>query len=239
MRKNAALSAIAPLVFLLFSPIFVLGALDAPTPLYPTASDSPVWKGQIKFQWQTDAPFSQYHINLPNGEALEEILASLEKIITGLPIGEYSWAARSCSNTEGTECGGWSAIQTFEIAPAPDEFSRGLISCGRNVDDTSTPGYDESDPCEIKHIFLLLKSLLDFILWKVSLATLLVLAVITGATSYFSLGGPNALARIKTTFRSFFVGFLVLMFAWMLVNIVLMLFGFQSEFFGTWWEISF
>ncbi|MDP4007109.1 MAG: hypothetical protein Q8P55_00740, partial [bacterium] len=74
---------------------------------------------------------------------------------------------------------------------------------------------------------------------RVSLFVLLLLAVITGATSYFSLGGPNALARIKTVFRSFFVGFLVLVFAWTFVNIILMLFGFQFEFFGKWWEISF
>jgi hypothetical protein len=222
-------------------PGFAFGALDAPILLYPTASDSPVWKGKIVFKWRTDSAFSQYHINLPNGEALEETIASLEKTTTGLQIGEYSWAARSCNSSQGADlnCGAWSAIEAFEIAPAPDEFSGGLIPCGREVDDASTPGYDESDPCGIFHIFLLLKNLLDFILWKVSLSVLLILAVITGATSYFSLGGPNALARIKTVFRSFFVGFFILMFAWMFVNIILMLFGFQFKFFGKWWEISF
>ncbi len=224
---------------LVLMPEFALGALNIPTLLYPTASDSPVWKGRIGFKWQTNAPFSQYNINLPSGEALKETTASLEKTITGLSIGKYSWAARSCSNVEGTDCGGWSPTKAFEIAPAPDEFSGGLIPCGREVDDTSTPGYDESEPCGIQHIFLLLKNLLDFILWKVSLLVLLILAVITGATSYFSFGGPNALKRIKTVFKSFFVGFLILMFAWFGVNLVLNLLEFQTQLFGKWWEIFF
>jgi PKD repeat protein len=159
-------------------------------------------------------------------------------------MGQYEWKTLSClddrcegppetKTTWSNDGVGWklSALQ-------PLSAGAGLVPCGRLSNNDATP-YDETEKCELKHVGLLLQNLLDFILWKVSLFILLVLAVITGATSYFSLGGPNALARIKTVFKSFFVGFLILMFAWMFVNIILMLFGFQFEFFGTWWELSF
>ncbi|MDO8474118.1 MAG: hypothetical protein Q7S62_00995 [bacterium] len=225
---------------LVFDPGFVFGALDTPTLLYPTVSDSPVWKGKIEFRWNaTGAPFYKYFIDLPDGSAKTAIVPSSLVTIYGLEPGTYHWRVSACDDGQGAGCVVWSGDETFEIVLAPAEFSGGLIPCGREVDDASTPGYDESDPCGISHIFLLLKNLLDFVLWKVSLFVLLILTVITGATSYFSLGGPNALARIKTVFRSFLVGFLVMVFAWMLVNIILTLFGFQSKFFGKWWEISF
>jgi hypothetical protein len=175
------------------------------------------------------------------------LVVEVEKIISSnsfeLPycVGKYKWAVRSCLD-ESCSVASPALLQDAPIwtlaALQPPPTGVGLVPCGKPTNEPATP-YDETDSCQPKHILLLLQNLLDFILWKVSLFVLLILAVMTGATSYFSLGGPNALARIKTVFRSFFVGFLILMFAWMFVNIVLMLFGFQFEFFGRWWEISF
>jgi hypothetical protein len=153
--------------------------------------------------------------------------------------GEYEWLVLSCADEDcNVKAAAPATLWKFTAAKQTSEENAGLVPCGKTIDHTNTP-FDETEPCELKHAGFLLQNLLDFILWKVSLFVLLILAVITGATSYFSLGGPNALARIKTVFKSFFVGFLMLMFAWMFVNIVLMLFGFQFEFFGTWWELSF
>ena len=159
-------------------------------------------------------------------------------------MGQYEWKALSCLDnkcegppeTKTTWSNGGVAWKLSALQPL--SAGAGLVPCGRLANNDATP-YDETEKCQLKHAGFLLQNLLDFILWKLSLATLLVLAVMTGATSYFSLGGPNALKRIKATFRSFLAGFLMLMFAWMFVNIVLMLFGFNFEFFGKWWEISF
>ena len=227
------------LCVLVFAPGFAFGEFDVPTLLYPTASDSPIWKGKIVFKWQTNAPFSQYHINLPSGESLKKTIASLEETTTGLSLGQYSWAARSCGNIGGTDCEAWSPTQAFEIAAAPDEFSGAFIPCGRSTDSTSTPAFDESEPCGIQHIFLLLKNLLDFTLWKLSLFILLVLAVVTGAVSYFSFGGGKILVRIKSIWKSFFIGYFIALFAWFGVNLILNLLGFQAKIFGQWWSISF
>lgn len=242
MRKNVVLSGIVSLIFLLSPLTFILGVFDAPTLVYPKASNSPVWKGRIEFSWNaTGAPFYQYHINLPNGESLEETATSLKKTTTGLPIGNYSWAVRSCDTSPGTDinCGGWSTTEVFEIILAPAEFSGGFIPCGREIDDASTPGYDESDPCGVSHIFLLLKNLLDFVLWKLSLFIILGMAVFTGAISYFSFGRGKILVSIKSLWKSVFIGYLIALFAWFGVNLVLNLLGFQTKIFGQWWQLPF
>ena len=223
---------------LILIPALIFGALNTPDLVYPTEKDSPVWKGQIKFQWNTTAPFSEYHLNLPSGESEEKVIGSLQKTFTGLPVGEYSWAVRSCNNAQGTGCGDWSATQTFSIIPAPLEVTGGLIPCGRQYDDPLTAN-DESKPCGFSHIILLIKNVLDFVLWRLGLLIIVALAVFTGFFTYFSFGAPDIGVRIKTLWRALFVGYLVLLFAWVIINVVLGALGFQVQFFGSWWQLPF
>ena len=216
---------------LILIPALIFGALNAPDLVYPTQKDSPVWKGQIKFQWQTTTPFSEYHINLPSGESKEKVIGSLQKTFTGLPLGEYSWVVRSCSNAQGTACGDWSATQTFSIIPAPLEVTEGLIPCGRQYDNTLTAN-DESRPCGFSHLILLVKNVLDFVLWRLGLLIIAVLAVFTGFFTYFSFGAPDIGMRIKALWRSLFFGYLITLFAWLIVKIILNALGFEASLFG-------
>lgn len=229
----------------------------------PSAPIQPLHEGQAflpgSLSWQPDpgASYYQYqasYLALAPDETLEGCEEKVgTQLIQPFPItqqtsffldekcaGEYGWVVRSCADKECVLATDWSQSQlwTFTGKESLIEEQSGLVPCGRNKNDPATP-YNEKESCDLRHLGFLLQNLLDFILWKVSLFVLLVLAVITGATSYFSLGGPNSLTRIKTVFRSFLVGFLILMLAWMFVNIVLMLFGFHVEFFGRWWELSF
>ena len=220
--------------------VTLAASLDPPTLVYPTSEDSPVWKGQIRFQWETTAPFSEYHINLPTGESEGKIISSLQKTFTGLPIGEYSWVVRSCGDAQGAGCGEWSELQVFKIAPAPPGTTGGLIPCGRQYDDTiATPGIDESEPCRISHLILLLKNVLDFTLWRLGLIIIAIMAVLTGAVSYFSFGRPEIILRIKSIWKSVFIGYLIALFAWLAVNVILNVLGFEVRLFGTWWQLPF
>jgi|GEM_PF-6349771 len=151
-------------------------------------------------------------------------------------LGQYTWQVNSCYDSRCTkvETGPtWS----FTAVPRPSS-GIGLVPCERNSFNVETP-YDERESCQFKHIGFLLQNILDFVLWKLSLIILAALAVLTGASTYFSFGSPDALIRIRAVFRSYLYGVLLLLFAWMIVNIVMALFGFNIEFFGRWWELPF
>lgn len=241
MIREVSVKIALSCLFVFVPPLFVSANSHIPPPVlvYPT-EDSLVWKGVVEFTWEsTNAPFYEYFISLPSGQGNTGITGSTFYRTYDLELGSHRWSVRSCSNQEGTDahCGAYSEVREFEIVSPPPELLGGLQICARAYDNPATP-FEEHEPCKLKHLGLLLQHVLDFVLWKVSLFMLVVLAMIAGVTSYFSFGSPNTVARIHAIFRSFFVGFLLAMFAWLLVNVVMVLFGFQFEFFGRWWEIS-
>lgn len=230
------------LVFSLGPFSFAHAVLAKPTPIYPLTKDSPIWKGVVEFTWEsTGASFYKHSIDIPNGEQKTAVISSASYKIYSLEAGgDYRWRVNSCGDQEGTVCGQPSADQTFSIVSAPPELLGGLIPCGRQYDNTiATPNINESEPCGFSHIFLLLKNILDFVLWKIGLIVIAIMAVFTGAISYFSLGKPDILSRIKSIWRSVFVGYLLSLFAWLIVNVVLNVLGFDVKLFGTWWDLPF
>ena len=216
------------LFVLLFSPFIYINA--APDLLYPTDSDSPIWKGVIEFKWNnTETELSQYHINLPNGTALDKIISTSSISTYDLEIGTYNWAVRSC---EDTNCGSWSDSQTFNIIMAPSGTSSGLVICGTEYDNPDTLN-NESEPCSIPHLFLLLNNLLNFALWKLGLLIIGVMAVITATMSYLSFGSPEILIQIKAAWKYILIGYLVMLLSWLAINVILDFFGLKFQ----WWAI--
>ena len=223
-------------------PLSAYGSLEPPTPLHPLQEGAAIFKGVVEFTWEsTNSPFYHYSIDLLTGEQKSGFTSSTTYRTNALELGEgYRWRVSSCSNQETADCGPPSATQTFAIVPAPSEFTGGIIPCGRLYDDTiTTPGIDESDSCGIPHIFLLLKNVLDFTLWKLGLIVIAIMAVLTGAITYFSFGSPNIILRVKSIWRSVFVGYLIALFAWLIVNVILNVLGFEVRLFGTWWQLPF
>lgn len=216
-------------------------SLEAPAVVFPSADNS-LWAGAIDFQWtNTGADYYQYHINLPDGKSREEVLSlgSNSRKIYDLAPGEYSWAVRSCRDKEARNCGSWSSVGSFKIVSAPSEVSGGLIPCGRSFDDPRTTGVNESKPCGIPDVFLLLKMILDFVLWRLGLIVLGLLAVATGVLHYFATWNPKAVEKVKPLWRSAVIGYLILFGAWVFVGWILSVLGYQVGIFGSWWKISF
>ena len=224
---------IGALFILLFSPF--ISANAAPTPINPTSNDSPIWKGIIKFKWNnTETEFSQYYINLPDGTQLENIKSTSSDSIHGLEVGAYNWAIRSCETKECAKYGDWSETQTFNIILLPSGTQSGLVVCGAQYYNPDTP-YDESEPCRISHLFLLLKILLDFVLWKAGLIVIGIMTIITAVTSFLSFGYMNIISQIKAIWKSILIGYLIMLLAWLAINVILNFFGFEFQ----WWAISF
>lgn len=121
--------------------------------------------------------------------------------------------------------------------PAEVEMRRGLVPCGRATDFDDTP-WDETESCQIKHLFIMAYVIVDFFLWKAIPIILVLLVLASGAIFYFSLQAqnPEPLATVKSLWKAAGIGLAVVFLAWTAISFFLGIFGYQVGIFGTWWQ---
>ncbi len=242
MKEKNFLKFIFTFLFFLscFIPLVSANAsLNAPNIIYPKSSDSPIWAGKIEFKWSnTGTDYYKYHINLPTGESREGIINTTFQEVYDLSLGSHSWAVSSCNNSQGTDCGTWSSTESFTIESAPDKLLKGLVPCGRKYDKPQTD-IIESKPCQFTDIFVLVKYVLDFVLWRIGPFVLALLILAAGVIIYFNVASPDINVRIKSILKSTITGYLIILLAWLAVNAVLTILGYETTIFGRWWELNF
>ncbi|KPJ73703.1 hypothetical protein AMJ48_00720 [Parcubacteria bacterium DG_74_1] len=121
--------------------------------------------------------------------------------------------------------------------PAQVEMRRGLVPCGRTSNHPDTP-WDETERCQIKHLFIMVYVIIDFFLWKAIPIILALLALASGAIFYFSLQAqnPEPLATVKSLWKAAGIGLVVVLLAWTAISLFLGIFGYRVGIFGTWWQ---
>ena len=154
-------------------------------------------------------------------------------------LGKYNWFVTACLDENCQETGDQSNWH-FTFAQPAGVCKPSLVPCGRNCDVPAeiTP-WNEREPCQIKHLFLLLRNIIDFLLWRVGLIILVLLSIATGVIYYFSMGAPTTIVNVRAIWRSVGVGYGILFFAWIIVNLLLAILGYKVGIFGHWWEIRF
>jgi hypothetical protein len=153
-------------------------------------------------------------------------------------LGEYNWRAQACLDNNCNEVGDWSSVWRFTLVQPPPPTQLGLVPCGRISDNPNTP-WNERDPCQLKHIFILLRNIIDLLLWRIGLIILILLVIATGLLYYFSLGRLITMEQIKSLWRAAGIGYAILLLAWTMINLLLALLGYHFGIFGYWWEITF
>ena len=157
-------------------------------------------------------------------------------------LGEYQWRVRSCLTNDCSVATDWaeSTVWSFNSLKPAAFQEKGIVPCGRTngIDIFSTP-WDEREPCQLKHLGYMLQNILDFVMWRLGLIVVALFSLFSAVVSYFSLGGPDTLARIKAIWKSVGMGYGIILLAWVFINLIMRLAGFQVEFFGQWWQINF
>ena len=147
-------------------------------------------------------------------------------------LGQYQWQTQSCLDQNCAETSDWSNAWTFTLSEG-GATQGGLVPCGRKTDNPNTP-WNEREPCQIKHVFLLVKTMIDFILLRLIPLGLVLLTIYSGVIFYLSLGKASSLAQVISLWKSVGIGLVITFFAWLIVNIVLKLIGYQISIFGNW-----
>ena len=143
-------------------------------------------------------------------------------------LGEYTLWVTACltencenKNSENSTTTAW----TFDYMQSKAaEGVGGIIPCGRNYDFTNTD-WNERESCQLKHVPILLYSIIDFILWKASLIALLGLIVFSGVIAYASAGLPVKMVSIKEVWKGAGQGYAIMFFAWTIISLILNVMG--------------
>ena len=238
---------------------FKLGVPANPNP----GDGGEIYTYKPRFSWKSveGAKSYQYTVTLTklDPEDPKKECADLvgEKIIdeavttrtsASLPLtcwGEYQWQVKACLDKNCQETGDDSPLWTFNLIAggAPTGgwalLPQGLVPCGLPSQNPSRPWVDETEPCQIKHIFILLFIVMDFLFVKVVPLVLILLALASGVIFYFSLkmGASSPVAKVKSLWKAAGIGLLLILFAWTITSFFLTLFDYQVGIFGPWWQI--
>lgn len=223
---------------------------EAPVIVSPLPS-SEVLTPNAELRWQKvfGANFYRYEVTylvpaLEETDALcktggvvvvQGITEALSTNFKPLCLGTYRAQVQSCVDGN-CKTGGGTIAQEFTLKQSSSLPSFSIVPCGTAFNNPSTP-WNEREPCQLKHLALLMRNIIDFVLWKLSLLIIIILAITTGVIFYFSFGGPDTLAQIKGIWKAVGVGALILLFAWTFLNLFLGILGFAVNIFGTWHEL--
>ncbi|OHA64414.1 MAG: hypothetical protein A2842_00810 [Candidatus Wildermuthbacteria bacterium RIFCSPHIGHO2_01_FULL_48_25] len=232
---------------------FVFAPLQAPTVLEPVSTQTEFFGKDTKFAWTKDfgSNYFRYQLTFLGPITPRETSPSCQTphpVSEGFTetnsvslrlrcLGKYEFNVQGCIDKA---CQAASPQTPQPLAFAVEEFTGGVggfVPCDANNDNPATTGLDERDPCELKHLFLLARNLIDFALWKLSLVLVILMTAFTGFTMYTSFGGMEVAARTKSMWKTVGIGFLILLFSWLLLNLLLGFVGFQVTIFGKWYEL--
>ena len=125
-----------------------------------------------------------------------------------------------------------SSYQTAQILP------QGLVPCGRQADDPSTPEMENAD-CTLCHFFVLTDRIMDWVI--IAMAPILaVLSIVFGGFLILtSRGNPSQYQQGKGFIVWPLAGIALIMISWVLVNTFLMFFNITSwTGLGNWWSVQ-
>ena len=186
------------------------------------------------FSWDPVLGAKYYKIII--NQIKQKIVADNSMFVNFHKPGTYQWQVQACLDKNCEEAGNpvnWNF--TLLAKEAPVGHRAGLVPCGRRYDNPNTK-WNETAPCQIKHLFILLYIVLNFVLWTIIPLILVILVVVTGAMFYFSLstGTTETIPKVKALWKSAGIGFGLIFLGWNIISFILTLFNYQL---GPWYYI--
>jgi len=213
---------------------FELSAPENPSP--PDGAEFYTYENYLKWSSVLGAAFYRYELN---GETA--ITSSNFAFIdtSELEAGvAYTWTVQACIDKNCDEFGPVSSW-TFTLVEGEAPSTGGIVPCGRYTDDPSTP-WNEREHCGIQHVFIMIFSIINFLLWKAIPIVLVLLTLASGVIFYFSgqLGIVHPPSQVKSLWKAVGIGLAIVFLAWIGISLILGLFGYQAGIFGDWWRIE-
>jgi len=107
--------------------------------------------------------------------------------------------------------------QRGQAEVCPPEQRGGLVPCAKYCDDPDTP-YDETQPCQLCHFFVMTDKILDFVFLRLVPAIAVLMLLIGGIMFFFAGGNPQTLSQAKSVITATVMGLVIIFAAWLIVN---------------------
>ncbi len=122
------------------------------------------------------------------------------------------------------------------LPPPCEKLLGGLIPCGRNCDDASTP-WIETAPCNLCSLVLMMQLIIEFLV-RLSAALALISIIFGGFLHTSSLGNEGNISRAKSMIKYTLIGFFIILIAWAIVDSILTMAGYIDPVEGKWYNME-
>ena len=211
---------------------FTIFTLGIPTLSYPpNGQEIYTYHMPITLSWDPveHANFYEKIIYFQGEEIKRDILSATSSLFFDPGHrGNFTWKVRACLDSRCLRASEFSPFKSFSIKGEIRPGEQALVPCGLDFNCPTTP-WDDTKPCEPKHIFHLLYNIIDFVLWRVIPILLVVLVVYTGAMFYLSISTEETepMSKARALWRSAGIGFGLIFMSWFIVTWTLWIFGYQ------------
>ena len=109
----------------------------------------------------------------------------------------------------------------------------GLVPCGRDWDDPSTSLFNETNPCDLCFLLMLISKIINFLLALAATIALLALVII-GFLFITSAGNEERRTSAKQALKLTLIGFIVIFISWLMIDFLLTVWGYLDPLGGKW-----
>jgi hypothetical protein len=151
----------------------------------------------------------------------------------------YATSSESCSADSDPctydECVSSDGGKTASCRAGGANLCSGLVPCGRLVNDPET-AWNDTSKCQFCHIIILLSQIINFLMSLVAILTILAI-VIVGLLSITSSVDVRSNVSARQKLSSVLSGFVIILVAWLVINTLMVLFGFNDPLGNDAWHI--
>ncbi|MCK5413386.1 MAG: hypothetical protein KAI57_03340 [Candidatus Pacebacteria bacterium] len=124
------------------------------------------------------------------------------------------------------------ATATCNASTLVSPCEKGLVPCGRLCDAPETI-WDDTESCEVCHGILLMNQGMNFLIQLAGIVAVLALVVV-GFLYITSVGNPERKNLAKTSFKWVIIGFIIIFLSWLIIDFILVAWGFLDPLGGKW-----
>ncbi|MEX0869848.1 MAG: pilin [Candidatus Spechtbacterales bacterium] len=152
----------------------------------------------------------------------------------------------SSGGKEGDACTSWAGceeglacIDGTCVIGSCDEKEYGLVPCGGPMYDDDGNIIGQCPKCEFRHLFVLLHNLVNTIIFTIGPALVAIMILVGGFMILVSKGNAGLLSKGKNIVKWALLGYLIVLFAWVIVNSILMMLDLAEWVdIENWWNLT-